>query len=222
LADEAMDVGKKLLQLTSSTAEIINILAEVEKILFRVQQSPSRLVIKALDPIIMALAAKELLIHPDVDVNISVALVTFEKLTSTRGGCYTKMMKVLETLSSVQFTELMSECLHLDGFIVRLFKQFISVTDSNSSAVVSKMEQIMTMIMGESKDLHKLAGLLTASVKLNDQIASPVSCQLGEKVLKNCAARLSKPHRTDMSVRDCENSQSEKKLNGKRKRDDKK
>nr|GEV23097.1 phospholipase-like protein [Tanacetum cinerariifolium] len=147
-------------------------------------------------------------LHPDVDVNISVAccicdvltimtpynheqtkeffqlvVVTFEKLTSTRGGCYTKMMKVLETLSSVQFMELMSECLHLDGLIVRLFKQFISVADSNSSAVVSKMEQIMTMIMGER-----------------------------EKVLKNCAARLSKPHRADMSVRDCENSQSEKKM----------
>ncbi|GKF99053.1 hypothetical protein Tco_0297836, partial [Tanacetum coccineum] len=30
------------------------------------------------------------------------------------------------------------------------------------------------------------------------QIASPVSCQLGEKVLKNCAGRLSKPHRPDM------------------------
>ncbi|GKE12927.1 phospholipase-like protein [Tanacetum coccineum] len=154
LADEAMDVGKKLLQLPSSTAEIINILAEVEQILYRVQQSPSRLVIKALDQIITALIAKELLIHPDVDVNISVAccicdvltmitpynheqmkeffqlvVVTFEKLTSTCGGCYTKMMKVLETISSAQFMELMSERLQLDGLIVRLFKQFISVAE---------------------------------------------------------------------------------------------
>ncbi|GKC86231.1 phospholipase-like protein [Tanacetum coccineum] len=267
LADEAMDVGKKLLQLPSLTAEIINILADVEQILFRVQQSPSRLVIKALAPIITALVAKELLIHPDVDVNISVAccicdvltimtpynheqmkeffqlvVVTFEKLTSTRGGCYTKMMKVLETLSSVQFMELMSECLHLDGLIVRLFKQFISVADSNSSAVVSKMEQIMTMIMWESKDLDELAGLLTTSVKKDGQIASPVSCHLGEKVLNNCAARLSKPHRPYLRLRRCQNSEGEKKrgkymlsssdppmpskavkeLNGKRKRDDKK
>nr|GEY54227.1 phospholipase-like protein [Tanacetum cinerariifolium] len=80
LADEAMDVGKKLLELPSSSAEIINSLAEVEQILFRVQQSPSRLVIKALDPIITALVAKELLIHPDVDVNISVASLNAELL----------------------------------------------------------------------------------------------------------------------------------------------
>nr|GFA36682.1 hypothetical protein [Tanacetum cinerariifolium] len=201
LADEAMDVGKKLLELPSSSAEIINILAEVEQILLRVQQSPSRLVIKALDPIITALVAKELLIHPDMKEFFQLVVVTFEKLTSTRGGCYTKMIKVLETLSSVQFMELMSECLHLDGLIVRLFKQFIGVADSNSSAVVSKLEQIMTMIMWESEDLDELAGLLTTSVKKEDQIASPVSCQLGEKVLKNCAGRLSKPHRPDMSVR---------------------
>nr|GEX64307.1 hypothetical protein [Tanacetum cinerariifolium] len=69
-----------------------------------------------------------------------------------------------------------------------------------------------------------------------------VFIKIGEKVLKNCAGRLSKPHRPDMSVRRCQNSQSEKKrgkymlssndssmpskgvkeLNGKRKRDDKK
>nr|GFB10765.1 zinc finger, CCHC-type [Tanacetum cinerariifolium] len=44
-------------------------------------------------------------------------VVTFEKLSSTCGGCYTKMMKVLETLSSVKFMELMSECMQLDELI---------------------------------------------------------------------------------------------------------
>nr|GEZ27404.1 hypothetical protein [Tanacetum cinerariifolium] len=108
-----------------------------------VQQSPSRLTSKALDPIVEALIAKELLNHPDIDVNILVAccicdvltittpynheqikeffepvVVTFEKLSSTCGGCYTKMMKVLETLSSVKFMKLMSKCLQLDELIV--------------------------------------------------------------------------------------------------------
>ncbi|GJZ11631.1 hypothetical protein Tco_0546390 [Tanacetum coccineum] len=44
---------------------------------------------------------------------------------------------------------------------------------SNSSAVVSKDgEQIMTMIMWESEDLDELAGLLTTSVKKEDQVQS--------------------------------------------------
>nr|GEZ81626.1 phospholipase-like protein [Tanacetum cinerariifolium] len=71
LADKALDTRKKL-QIPSSTAKTINILAQVEQILYMVQQSPSRSTAKALDPIIEALIAKELLNHPDIDVNILV------------------------------------------------------------------------------------------------------------------------------------------------------
>ncbi|GJS62089.1 dolichyl-phosphate beta-glucosyltransferase [Tanacetum coccineum] len=72
LAVEAMDARNKLLQTPSSSAEIINNLLLMEQILYMVQQSPSRSTIKALDPIIEALIAKELLSHPDMDVNILV------------------------------------------------------------------------------------------------------------------------------------------------------
>ncbi|PWA55245.1 phospholipase-like protein [Artemisia annua] len=237
LAVEAMDARNKLLQTPSSTAEIINNLLLMEQILYMVQQSQSRSAIKALDPIIEALMAKELLCHPDMEVNILVTccicdvlkivtpynheqmkeffqlvVVTFEKLSSTSGGCYMKMMKVLETLSSVKFKELMSGCLQLDGLIVRLFKQFLTVADSNSSAVVSEMEKIMTMIVAESKEFpHELVGLLTTRVNEDNQIVSPVCWELGEKVLKNCAARLNKPHLPDMSLRRFQHSKSEKK-----------
>ncbi|PWA73961.1 phospholipase-like protein [Artemisia annua] len=191
LADEAMDAGKKL-QMLSSTAETINILAQVEQILYRVQQSPSRSTAKALDPIVEALIAEELLNHPDIDVNISVACCICDVLTITTPYNHGQMK--------------------LDGLIVRLFKQFLTASESNSPAVVSKMEKILTMILGESKVFpHELVGLLTASVKKDNQIVSPVCSQLGEKVLKNCAARLSKPHLFDTSLRRCQHSQSEKK-----------
>ncbi|PWA41678.1 phospholipase-like protein [Artemisia annua] len=134
LADEAMDAGKKLLQMPSSTAETINILAQVEQILYRVQQSPSRSTAKALDPIVEALIAEELLNHPDIDVNISVACCICDVLTITTPYNHGQM-----------------------------------------------------------------------------KIASSVCSQLGEKVLKNCAARLSKPHLFDTSLRKCQHSQSEKK-----------
>lgn len=45
----------------------------MNQLLDRVDQSPSESMIKALDPIIEALVANELLGHPDTDVNISVA-----------------------------------------------------------------------------------------------------------------------------------------------------
>ena len=44
----------------------------MEQILYMVQQSQCRSAIKALDPIIEALMAKEMLCHPDMDVNILV------------------------------------------------------------------------------------------------------------------------------------------------------
>ena len=93
----------------------------------------------------------------------------------------------------------------------------------NSSAVVSEMEKIMTMIVVDSKEFpHELVALLTTRVNEDNQviiisqiftiigslfilrvtfflqIVSPVCWELGEKVLKNCAARLNKPHLPDM------------------------
>ncbi|GJX64563.1 phospholipase-like protein [Tanacetum coccineum] len=72
LAVVVMDARNKLLQTPSSSAEIINNQLLIEQILYMVQQSPSRSTLKGLDPIIEALMAKELLSHPDMDVNILV------------------------------------------------------------------------------------------------------------------------------------------------------
>ncbi|GJW35572.1 phospholipase-like protein, partial [Tanacetum coccineum] len=73
LAVEAMDARNKMLQTPYSSAKIIFCSPSLmEQILYMVQQSPSRSTIKALDPIIEALMAKELLRHPDMDVNILI------------------------------------------------------------------------------------------------------------------------------------------------------
>ncbi|PWA91427.1 phospholipase-like protein [Artemisia annua] len=66
------EAGKKLLHLPSSSGDIINALLQVEQILSSVKQPPSKSMIKALHPISNALIARELLRHPDINVNISV------------------------------------------------------------------------------------------------------------------------------------------------------
>ncbi|PWA64622.1 phospholipase-like protein [Artemisia annua] len=200
--------------------ELVHVLQQLEKRLEKVQQMPPESTKHAMQPAIKKLIATELLRHPDVEVNISVAgcicevfrimvhelyndekmkdffelvVITFEKLSATSGGCYDKMTKVLRTLSSGNFSVMMCD-LQLDGLIVRLFKQFLTVADSNSAVVVIKMKQIMAMII-EKTELpnHKLVDLLVNSVREDNKTSSPVCWQLGRDVLMKCAAQL-KPH----------------------------
>ncbi|GKA44431.1 phospholipase-like protein, partial [Tanacetum coccineum] len=119
-----------------------------------------------------------------------LVLTVFEKVSSSSGECYTKMIKVIETLSSGEYAVMMCH-LQLNGLIVRLFKWFLTAAGSSSSDVVSKMEKIMTMIIKESKELpHELVNLLAMNGKSSKEIASPVRVQLAKKVLKNYADQL--------------------------------
>ncbi|PWA91605.1 phospholipase-like protein [Artemisia annua] len=216
-----MNAGKGLLLLPSSSNEIVSLLQELEKRLQRVQQMPSESMIYAMQPVIEALIAKELLRHPHMDVNISVAccisevfrimvyktpysdeqmkdffelvVIALEKLSSASGGWNDRMFKALKTLDMGKFSLMMCD-LQLDGLIVRLFKQFLTVADSNSSAVVTKMKQIMVMILEKTEPVnHMLVDLLVTSVRKENKIASPVCWQLGRDVLERCATQL-KPH----------------------------
>ena len=57
-----------------------------------------------------------------------LAVTTFENLSSASGGCYTKLFKVLRTLSGFSYSVLESD-LRLNGLIIRLFKQFLTVAE---------------------------------------------------------------------------------------------
>nr|XP_043636117.1 uncharacterized protein LOC122607246 [Erigeron canadensis] len=178
----------------------------------------------AMQPAINALVAEELLRHPEMDINITVArciseilrvmapgspyneehmkdfielaVITFEKLSSASGGCYTKMSKVLKALSKFDFSVLMSE-LEFDDLLVRLFKQFLAVADSNSPALLLKMKKIMTTIIKQSELIKpETVDLLVTSVRKENQIALPVCWQLARDVIKDCAAKL-EPHLPD-------------------------
>ncbi|PWA79951.1 phospholipase-like protein [Artemisia annua] len=175
-------VGEKLLHLPSSTEEIIPCFVRTEDILPRLPQSASISMIKPLHPVIKALIAEDLFFE----------LTAFEKVSSSSGECYTKMIKVLKAFSN--------------GLLSLFFLLFLS---SSSTAVVSKMEKIMTMIIKEIKELpRELVNLLAMNGKSNKevlysslitcctevlillQIASPVCTQLAKKLLKTYADQL--------------------------------
>ncbi|GKB51540.1 phospholipase-like protein [Tanacetum coccineum] len=205
---ELMNAGKGLLVLPSSTVELLDDLEKMEKRLERVLQMPSESMKYALQPVIRALIAKQLLRHPDLEDFFELVVITFEKLSSESGGCCDKMIKVLRTLDSCKLSVKMCS-LQLDGLIVRLFKQFLNFADSNSPDVVIKMKNIMTMIIEKSETLNReLVDLLVTSVRKENKIASPVCWQLGGEVLKNCATHL-KPHLDEKVVKEVYSSLTE-------------
>ncbi|PWA94382.1 phospholipase-like protein [Artemisia annua] len=153
---ELTEFGKNLLNLHSA-ADIINILMLTEQNLSSVPQSPSKSLTTPLNQIINALSAKELVRHPDMNVNISVAcciceilritapndpsnngqikeffelvVMSFEKLASASGRYHGRMNKVLEVFCKARLPVLMLD-LKLDGYglIVRLFKHFLNIS----------------------------------------------------------------------------------------------
>ncbi|XP_071686777.1 uncharacterized protein [Rutidosis leptorrhynchoides] len=216
-----INARKKLLTVPSTIPNLLDVLAEVEQVLSEVQRPLSESIERAIRPIVNPLIAKKLMKHHDMDVNISVVcciceilrimapglpytnkqmkeflelvVMTFEKLSSAFGRSYTRMAKFFTICSNFKMPALMSD-LQLDGLVVRLFKQFLTVADSNSSAVVAEMEEFLTMLIEESKPLNlELVDLLAASVQKDKQIVSPVCWQLGRNVINNCVAEL-KPH----------------------------
>nr|GFC84947.1 phospholipase-like protein [Tanacetum cinerariifolium] len=64
-----------------------------------------------------------------------MVVITFEKMSFAYGGCYTKMTKVLRIFCNIRLAVLMLD-VQVEGLIGRLFKQFLTVADSNSSAIV--------------------------------------------------------------------------------------
>ncbi|XP_071698115.1 uncharacterized protein [Rutidosis leptorrhynchoides] len=214
-----VDAGNKLINVSSSTPDILNVLSEIEKVLSWVQQSSEEM-IKALHPIIQPLSANGLVRHPDMNVNISVVccicqvirimgpdappydhqqmkeffevvVTLFEKQSCASGSNYGKLNRVLRIFSKTRLPVMMLD-LQLEELVGRLFKQFLTFPSANN---LLKMEKIMTMIIEESGEALALEALINTIL---EKTVSPICWQLGQKVLKNCDAKL-RSHRTNMA-----------------------
>lgn len=217
LEEELADVGNKLLKPPSSTEELLNLLDEVGCFLSKVTQEPSHSMLDALKPSMKALIGTEILMHNDTDVKVYVAsciseiarimapnapyndeemknffqlsIVAVEQLSNMSGRSYLKAVLVLKTLANIRLCVLMLD-LELDDLVLKMFERFLDIK-SQANDVLSDMERIMTLIVEESEECSfELLSVLLNSVKRENQNVSPLSWQLGQKVLMNCAGIL--------------------------------
>ncbi|KAG6728148.1 hypothetical protein I3842_02G158800 [Carya illinoinensis] len=213
------ETGNKLLNPPSSIDELLNLLDKVESLLANVEQAPSESMKDALLPSMKALIANELLTHSEMDVKVSVAsclteitritapdapynddqmkeifhltVAAFEQLPHVSSRCYTKAVSILETVAKVRSCLVMLD-LECDSLVVEMFQNFLKGLRSNQpDTVFSAMETIMTLVIDESEEISSdLLVPLLATVKKENETASPIEWELGERIITNCAVKL--------------------------------
>ncbi|XP_009772139.1 sister chromatid cohesion protein PDS5 homolog C-like isoform X1 [Nicotiana sylvestris] len=216
--DKLTAYGMKLMNPPSSIDDLLNFLQRVESLLIMVGQCPPDSMKIALQPVMNALIGKELLRHNNEDVKVlAVCCITelfritaphhpydddkrmeeilqhtvmaLKKLSDVSGCSYYKVVQILETVAKVRaFVMLLDfEC---DTLVIEIFKLFLGIIRPyHPHNVFTKMEEIMTQLIEDSDELSvELLRPILDSVKKGNQIASPVSSKLGEKVLEKSAA----------------------------------
>ncbi|CAJ2656499.1 unnamed protein product [Trifolium pratense] len=216
-------LGRKLSKnLASSVDNLLQLLDKLELVLSNLDQNPARPIQESLVLPMKTLISDELLRHTDDDVKISVTacftevaritapnspyddeqmkeffkltVAAFENLSHVSGRRYDKALTILETFSKIKIFLIMLD-LECDDLVIQMFKDFLRIIRANrSSNVIESMEMVMTGILDESDDISSdLLRPLLDSVRKENQIISPISWTLGEKVFTNCAVKL-KPY----------------------------
>ncbi|KAL1812681.1 hypothetical protein ACET3Z_022746 [Daucus carota] len=197
LEGELKEAGIRLLGLESldvaTVQDLLNSLDQVDGLLSKVEQAPSRSMQDALYPSMKALISDQLLKHSDIDVKVSVASCMSEltritapdapyddvqmkeifRLTVTALGMlsseasrgYSKALHILETLSKVRACLLMLD-LECDQLIADMFNLFLRIIRYIPLPVVFRqMEYIMTLTIEESEEIpEELLSILLTSV----------------------------------------------------------
>ncbi|KAJ7951975.1 Sister chromatid cohesion protein PDS5-like B-B [Quillaja saponaria] len=222
LEEQLKDAGNILLNPPSSIDQLLSLLDKLENLLANVEQAPPRSMQEALLPLMKALVSTELFKHLDENVKISVAsciteitritapdapyddeqmkeifqltVSAFRKLSHVSSRCYAKAVSILDTIARIRSCLVMLD-LECDELVIEMFQHFlISIRPNHPHAVFLAMETIMTTVLDESEEISsELLRPLLDSVRKENQTISPISWNLGEKVITNCAAKL-KPY----------------------------
>ncbi|KAL3835478.1 hypothetical protein ACJIZ3_010214 [Penstemon smallii] len=219
LINEMLDVGNKLLMFRpSSVDDLLMLLEKVESILAKVWQHPPKSTGESLLPVMKALITDEILLHPEVNIQIAVAccmneltritapqapypedkmkvifrlfVVALKQLSCESTSDYSIPLKILETVAKVKTCLFMMD---VDSeLIIEMFRLFLcSIKSDHPYDIFNYMEIIMTMVIEESDEISfELLEPLLASVRMDNKKISPVSWELGETVFENCATTL--------------------------------
>ncbi|CAN0862408.1 Sister chromatid cohesion protein PDS5 homolog C [Linum grandiflorum] len=222
LLQQLQDVGVLLKNPSSSLDNLLPLLDRVEKLLMRVEQTPSGCMKDAVISIMKGLISTVLVRHSNPDVRISLAycytqftritapdtpyddygmkhlfqltVEAFQYLSHSTSQYNSKAVSILNTAAEIRSCLVMLD-MGVDQLILDMFGHFLAIDGSNCSPdTILAMETIMSLVIDQS-DAVSVAMLtpLLASVRKDNQTISPIAWKLGEKVISNCAAKLKTP-----------------------------
>ncbi|CAK9157452.1 unnamed protein product [Ilex paraguariensis] len=176
--------------------------SKVEHLLSKVRQRQAGSMQDTVRTSAISLIANDLLRHADVDVQVSIASCISEIIRITAPDAPYNDLEIKEyfQLAVKAFENLshMSSRSHIKAVSIlgsvaycRSCLLMLDLGSNHPSAVFLDMVKIMTLVIEESEDLSiELLSQLLTSVKKEKENVLPLSWKLGEKVLKNCAAKL--------------------------------
>ncbi|XP_055829363.1 sister chromatid cohesion protein PDS5 homolog D isoform X2 [Solanum dulcamara] len=210
--------GMNLMNPPSATDELFKLLEKVESLLKMVSQHPFDSTRSALQPVMKALVSNELLRHTNEDVKVSVVsciteisrifapkypyddhkqleeilqqtVMALKKLSDVSGRSYRKVVRILEIFAKVRVCVVLLD-LENETLVIEIFRLFLEVIRPyHPRNIFTWMKEIMTRLIEGSEELSvELLQPLLDSVKIDNQMASPVASKLGEKALKDSAA----------------------------------
>ncbi|EPS64150.1 hypothetical protein M569_10630, partial [Genlisea aurea] len=192
---------------------------QTEKLLSKVEQSPSKTMQAALSPVMIALIADKLLKHLDIDIKVGIAaciseitritapdcpyddekmkvvfqliVSSFENLSDVSSRSYPKRATILETVAKVRSCLMLLD-LECDQMIIEMFNYFLkTIRPHHDEVIFSSMETIMTLIFDESEDVSPdLLKPILITLKRDNEEVIPVSKNLAETVIKNSNPKL--------------------------------
>ncbi|KAI3682841.1 hypothetical protein L1987_83148 [Smallanthus sonchifolius] len=213
------DVGSKLENPPANKDALIKLLKQAAASLSELEQSPSKEVLKSIQPFVNAIIKPGLLKHHDKDVKLLVAactceitrvtapeapydddvlkdifhliVSTFGGLRDTKGPSYGRRVTILETVAKYKSCIVMLD-LECDDLINEMFTTFFAVaSDGHSETVITSMKTIMVVLLEESEDINQDLLLIILSVLGRDKKAITTAARkLAMNVIGQCAGKL--------------------------------
>ncbi|KAK9057901.1 hypothetical protein SSX86_022740 [Deinandra increscens subsp. villosa] len=213
------DVGSKLQNPPANKDALIKLLKQAAAALSELEQSPSKEVLKSMQPFVNAIVKPELLKHHDKEVKLLVAsctceitrvtapeapynddvlkdifrliVSTFSGLRDTKGPSYGRRVNILESVAKYKSCIVMLD-LECDDLINDMFTTFFSVvSDGHSETVITSLKTIMVVLLEESEDInHDLLFIILSVLGRNKKAITMAARKLAMHVIGQCAGKL--------------------------------
>ncbi|KAH9305604.1 hypothetical protein KI387_010008, partial [Taxus chinensis] len=122
-----------------------------------------------------------------------VVVGSFQGLNQIESSSFAKRVTILENVAKVRSCALMLD-LECDGFILRMFEQFLdTMHEGYGEKVISSIQEIMSLVINESDVISEpLLSILLTRLR-TDKEKFLVAHGLFKRVVENCEEKL-RPH----------------------------